>query len=221
MNILLEEQHGAYWPLKQCAKDLRRRENRILVSQRTAELIAKLAPRRTVCVQAGGHVGLWPRELAKAFDTVYTFEPEQANFAALTRNCDAHNIYAARGALGDKRGPVAIDKGAVSGLHRIHMDPDGPAAGEIPQYQVDDLGLRDCAAIVLDVEGFELPALVGAYKTLQRFRPLVVVEAIDKHANALGFPGLAVLEQLLVDALGYCRSQPLIGADRVFQHSGR
>jgi FkbM family methyltransferase len=219
VNVLLEEQHGAYWPVNQCARDLRRRESRVLQAKRTAELVTKLASRRTVCVQAGGHIGLWPRELAKTFDAVYTFEPERDNFAALARNCDAHNIYASRAALGDKRGPVALDRGAVSGLHRIRMEAEGVAAGDIPQHQIDDLQLRDCAAIVLDVEGFELPALVGAFRTLKTFRPLVVVEAIDKHARALGMPGLETIEQLMI-GLGYSRSQPLIGADRVFQRAG-
>lgn len=217
MNILLEEQHGAYWPVGQCARDLRRRESRVLTATRTAELIAKLAPRPTVCIQAGGHVGLWPRELAKTFDVVYTFEPEQKNYAALARNCDAHNIYAARGVLGDKRGPVSLDLVAVSGLHRVRVDE----RGSIPMYQIDDLRLPDVAAIVLDVEGFEYPALMGAWLTIRQSHPLIVVEAIDKHAAAIGQPGFAKVEQLLVEHHGYNRPQALIGADRVFQPPAR
>jgi FkbM family methyltransferase len=215
VNVLLEEQHGAYWPTNQGARDIRRRESRVLVAKRTAELIAKVAPRPSVCVQAGGHVGLWPRELAKTFDAVYTFEPERDNFAALARNCDAHNIYAARGALGDKQQMLGLERGAVSGLHRVRADEPG----SILQYRIDDLGLADCAAIVLDVEGYELPALAGAWNTLRRYRPVVVVEAIDKHAAAHGLEGIAAIENLL-RSLGYGASQVLIGADRVFRFGG-
>lgn len=209
--ILLEEQHGAYWPLGQGAKDIRRREHRIRASERTAELIAKLAPRRSVCVQAGGHVGLWPRELAKVFDAVYTFEPDLENFTALARNCAARNIYAVRGALGASQRMVGLERGPVSGLHRVRADQ----TGDVPMQRVDGLGLDDLAALVLDVEGYEEPALVGATTCLKRFRPLVVVEAIDKHASAHGLAGFCAVERFL-RGLGYGPSQPLIGADRYF-----
>ena len=44
--------------------------------------------RRRVCVQAGGHVGIYAVALAEHFDRVYTFEPEPENWECLCANLE-------------------------------------------------------------------------------------------------------------------------------------
>lgn len=135
---------------------------------------------RQVAVQAGGHVGVYPAALAAEFDTVYTFEPEHRNFECLVRNVP-RNVFAARGALGDKRGCVELRvHGKCSGGHSIG------GAGRTPLYRIDDLALTACDALFLDLEGFEVHALRGAVKTISAFRPLVVAEE-NKKLRGQGF----------------------------------
>lgn len=129
---------------------------------------------RAVALQAGGHVGAVPLELAKRFQRVYTWEPELRNFQAMVRNTDGiEGIYPARGCLGDGRGCVAVDvQPTVSGGHQTRAG----AVGEVPCYRIDDLGLDACDLICLDTEGYEMIALRGAIETVEKFRPLLVIE---------------------------------------------
>lgn len=136
---------------------------------------------RRVAIQAGGHVGTWPVFLAAHFDTVYTFEPIGENFDCLTRNIAAHakvpdSIFAARGALGNKRGPIdMVLSGKSTGQHRARY-PAERNLGSVPVYRIDDLALPVVDAIFLDLEGFEIHALRGAIETLKAHRPIVMAE---------------------------------------------
>lgn len=129
-----------------------------------------------VVVQAGGNCGLWPRELGKRFSTVYTFEPDPVNFRCLCANSPDEHIFKFNAALGYERGPVSLNLRPDNvGAHTVS------GTGNIPVMRIDDLALRECDLIYLDVEGFEERVLLGAAETLAVHRPVVVVE--DKGAG--------------------------------------
>lgn len=166
----LERARGWLWPAGFAVH-----ANRYLRSVRHLERFLSMLPgdRRRSAVQAGGHAGVWPGRLADVFAAVYTFEPDAANFAALVENTGHRdNVYAARGVLGDERGPCAIRVHAGnSGGHHIR-----PGRGDVPTWRVDDMGLPDCDALVLDCEGGELRAVAGARDTIRATRPWILVE---------------------------------------------
>jgi hypothetical protein len=59
---------------------------------------------------------------------------------------------------------------------------------------IDGLGLHRCDFILLDVQGFEVPVLEGARKTLAEFHPLIAVEndeSTDEIQTLLGAFGYA------------------------------
>lgn len=165
------EDFGVVWPACD-GDDLNFRITRLAAARAAASQIAASVTSHRVCVQAGGHIGLWPRELSARFETVYTFEPDAANWACLVENVTAPNVFMARGVLGAKPGGVSLTRHKdKSGIWRTV--PGGP----IPTYTIDGLGLTSCDAIVLDVEGDEWSAIQGAMGTIQRFHPLVWFEA--------------------------------------------
>jgi FkbM family methyltransferase len=169
---------------------------------------ARLSRRRS-CVQAGGHIGIWPRVLSGVFAHVYTFEPEAENFACLTRNAPAGNVYAARGFLGDRHGGHALEHhGSSTGGHQVG------ASGPIPTWMVDDLALKDCDAMFIDVEGFEAWVIMGAMKTIARCRPLLVLEENKQMLRRGRVYG--DLERMLAPA-GY-RLLARVGEDVVLGH---
>ncbi len=149
-----------------------------------AELALAHCKRRRTAIQAGGHIGTWPVMLAGLFDTVFTFEPEAANFTCLVRNLDDRqltNVFSARGVLGHRRRPVGLLVSPKStGQHRV-----GEGA-RVPSYRIDDLGLDDVDAIFLDVEGSEINALRGAERTIEKCRPVIMAEE-NRRARNQGF----------------------------------
>jgi FkbM family methyltransferase len=153
-------------------------------------------PQKRACVQAGGHIGVYPKILSACFERVYTFEPEHENFGCLVRNVPAENVYAARAALSDRHGGVEfIHHGKSSGGHQI-----GNGSGPLPRLCVDDLALEDCDALFLDVEGYEIRVLRGALATIAKCHPLIVAEE-NKKVHGRGFE-YGDIEKLLTP-LGY------------------
>jgi len=125
-----------------------------------------------VVVQAGGHIGMWPNEFSKHFKTVYTFEPDHVNFKCLTLNAKAANVIKAQGVLGSSPGMVNLTRN-IDNSGASYVD----GVGNIPTYRIDDLNLTACDLIQLDVEGWELNAIVGAEKTIEKFSPVIVIES--------------------------------------------
>jgi FkbM family methyltransferase len=132
----------------------------------------------SLCVQAGGNQGMYPRLLSEKFGTVITFEPDPLNFHCLVNNCQKDSIIKINGALGNSHKMVKLKRGSMSntGTHTIRDH------GEITtiQFMIDDLALTSCGLIALDIEGYELYALQGAVKTIETFKPVIIVERLKQ-----------------------------------------
>jgi FkbM family methyltransferase len=129
-------------------------------------------PGRGVVVQAGGNVGILANSLSQHFGHVYTFEPDEDNFTCLDHNVVARNVTKRRAALGaSTECGVSLEKlPANCGSHNVN------GVGNIPVATIDGLDLGACDLIVLDVEGYELFALRGAERTIDKYRPTVILE---------------------------------------------
>lgn len=125
-----------------------------------------------VAVQAGGNCGIWPKAMGEKFRVVYSFEPDPMNFRCLCANAPAENIFKFNAALGHKHGLVDLCRRPENvGAHFVFGN-----ACEIPMMRIDDLQLATCDLIYLDIEGYELHALMGATETIKASSPVVVVE---------------------------------------------
>ena len=135
-------------------------------------------------VQAGGHQGLYPRCLSEIFKEVYTFEPHPTNFACLYANCLKDNIHKFNSALGKEPGTLMLEEVGTTGQHRIWDETVNRPVYPIPVYRripvpittIDSLELKECSLILLDVEGHEIEALMGANNTISKYRPGIIVE---------------------------------------------
>lgn len=135
-------------------------------------------------VHAGTFFGdMLPSFSRKCPGTVYAFEPVLENYV-LARLCvlenDLANVALHHAALGERIGVARVETHTQSthrgGASRI------AAAGQLTTVTtIDSLGAPDVNVIELDVEGYELPALQGAAATLDRCRPVVLVED-NRHA---------------------------------------
>jgi len=173
-----------------------------------------LTSRRRVVVQAGGHLGIWPKFLSRYFVSVWTFEPSPALFPRLVANAPEDNIYRVQAALSDTHAGVTLSDARRDGKlgpgHEGLTHVAGP--GPVPSLRLDALKLAELDLLCLDLEGWELYALRGAIDTLTRCRPVVSVE-INKQAALAGVDPADV--RALLAALDYGPAATL-GSDEVF-----
>lgn len=142
-----------------------------------------------VCIQAGGACGMYPRLLAETFKEIYTFEPDPLSFHCLVLNCQLDNVYKYHAAIGDSHDIVKLHRKNLQNVGENVISDKGDYS--VPTLMVDDLGLRTCDFIQLDVETYELNALKGAHLTIKRCNPVISVENgnddILKFLQTLGF----------------------------------
>ena len=196
--------HGWHCP------DLLSGPGNYLGKNKDAELALQRLTGNRTAIQAGGHIGTWPVYLAPRFDRVMTFEPEPQNFACLELNLADRgiaNVTARRGVLAHK-----------AREHRLHLSPKSTGQHRIGKgivvegFTIDGLELADVDAIFLDVEGYEVAALRGALRTIERSRPVIMVEE-NRRARDHGFQ-LGDVGRLL-HPLGY-RKVAEVNEDLVF-----
>jgi FkbM family methyltransferase len=146
---------------------------------------------REMAVQAGCHIGLWATYLADHFDKVRTFEADPVNLqcaAANTNNIRAGNVVLRDAALSDRVGTLPWYRSlSNTGKHRPNVLGRGKTDSTVDAVTVDSLDLPACDLICLDIEGYELAALKGSTATIDKYRPVVLVEDLP-HAPWHGLP---------------------------------
>lgn len=165
------------------------------------DYVMRMVPGRSVVVQGGGNLGIFPKRLAQEFEAVYSFEPDPFCFLAMVYNAPEPNIIKIQAALGCERQRVSTCTERRDGKP---LDHEGithiKGTGIIPTILIDDLALPVCDLIYLDLEGYELYALRGAVETIKRCRPVLAIE-INK---SLAFIGLTKTEvKNLILSFGY------------------
>jgi len=142
-------------------------------------------------VHAGTYFGdFLPAISAACQGKVWAFEPNHENFrcarVTLLLN-DLANVSLTRAALGARSenrrlltvDPDGLPRGGASTL----LSDEAPSSGQVevvPVVCIDDAVPPDrpVSIIQLDVEGHEAEALAGALRTIERCRPVIVVEVL-------------------------------------------
>jgi FkbM family methyltransferase len=125
-----------------------------------------------IFVDVGANVGVHSVRAASWDMKVYAFEPNPLNLALLKRNVEINGLpmnilpYA----LGAKTEKVHLSPNAA--LSRI-IEKDGM---DVEMRTLDSFELPGVDLLKVDVEGYELEVLKGAKNTLEKFRPVIMIE---------------------------------------------
>jgi FkbM family methyltransferase len=112
------------------------------------------------------------------------FEPHPNHFAVASYNCqDYTDIALVNAAVSDSAGDVILtdfDVDKVTNYGEV-KSPDDAEQKTItsPSVKLDDINLSGCTLIKIDVEGNELRVLKGAEQTIEKFKPVILYEAMD------------------------------------------
>jgi FkbM family methyltransferase len=146
--------------------------------------VRTIAGRGRTFVDVGSHIGFYTMGLAPGFERVIAFEPSRFQYGWLRRNAALNaydHVVCEHAALGDTPGTGMLNVLSYEGgLNSLVPE----VAGErtiLDQYAVpvevlDDRNLTDVDLLKIDVEGFEIPVLRGAARTIAASRPVILIE---------------------------------------------
>jgi FkbM family methyltransferase len=155
-----------------------------------------------IVIDAGASLGdhtLTYAKLVGPTGRVLAIEPEELSFEALKLNFDRwQNVICVRAVLSDSDGYFKIHREAnVGGSHVSEF------GSNVRSLQLDEYlnSLTACHLIHLDVEGFEVRALNGAWEIIKKFRPAIVLEINHAALAKYGYSEQAVAT--LLNTFGY------------------
>ena len=134
-----------------------------------------------VAIDVGANIGALTIPMARLVGEhgkVHAFEASRVNFELLQRNVQQNNLVEATElyylAASDHAGRIKVDR--QSALHAYCRPDINVGEFEIACITIDDLGLKRCKLIKIDVDGHELEVLNGAVETIARCRPVIYIE---------------------------------------------
>jgi len=202
------ERGGVHWRLNtQCVVQRRLYYHGGFDKNELGELTKRLG-RGSVFLDVGSYFGYYALEVAQRMGdgvTVHAFEPAPNNFKQLMGNValngyatlKAHNV-----AIGDVEGAVGFEGApeANGGTGRIVESSGGPDVEKVRCVTLDGFveaeGITRVDGMKIDVEGAETRVLAGGRRTLERFKPTLVVEYNPPCLQRYGTEPEALLRQL-------------------------
>lgn len=176
-----------------------------------------------VALDCGANIGVHTIEWARymtGWGSVTAFEPQERIYYALAGNIAINNCFNARAvqaAVGAQAGVIqapVLDYTVPTSFGSFEVKPaavpefigqaidyqDGPKA-DMQVVAIDDMTWDRLDFLKLDVEGMEGEALDGARRSIEAFRPIMLVEHIKAPEGSL---------RTLLESLGYhCIMTPI------------
>jgi FkbM family methyltransferase len=189
-----------------------------------AAALEPFLPEGAVCCDIGAEYGLYTLTFARRPGTrVVSFEPLPGPNAFLTRMLrwlGADNVELHRHALGDapRSGSMSLPRRRGLPVHgRAFLADEADGLGPNVEFAGEQLlpvtvstldavleerGVDRLDLIKLDVEGYEPAVLRGAARSIERFRPVLLVEIEDRHLAKFGADAAGVVEQMQAHGYG-------------------
>lgn len=150
-------------------------------------------------VDIGANCGIWTKTLSRCFALTTCFEPNPECHEAFwlnnprTADVNETKIVLHPYALGHERGEIRLNTQLRStGFTRA--DPQGDFVTR--QAPLDDFGLDEVDFIKIDVEGWEHLVVKGGAETIQRCRPVLIVEQKPDNAERHGLKQFGAINLL-------------------------
>lgn len=155
-----------------------------------------------IIIDCGANIGTHTIPFGKmttGWGKVYAIEAQEKLFYALAGNIVLNNLFnikAINAAVSNEDGLMTIPepdyaKAASFGSFELIKNEQTENIGqfvdyskttlEIPKIRLDQLKLKRCDFIKMDVEGMEVMALKGALETIERCKPLMCIEFIKSN----------------------------------------
>jgi len=162
-----------------------------------------------VVIQAGGNCGMYPLLYTSFFKNVYTFEPDPLSFFCLVNNCQIPGIIKFNCGLGETHniGTINAIVPGNCGMNQIEIFEGDVFEQTIPVVPLDSFSFQNVKLIQFDLEGYEPKAIKGAVKTIEKHKPMIILECDYKKVKEV---------KELMKSIGYKSYKQITRLDTVF-----
>ncbi|WP_226678953.1 FkbM family methyltransferase [Mesobacillus jeotgali] len=141
-----------------------------------------------VVIDVGANIGNHSIFFGKICDAkhVYSFEPANETYNILKKNIEinhlSHKMTSINKGVGRTvgNGDIVIQDSSNLGMNKINFNPEGSiqivSLDHFFDHKVDQIDL-----IKIDVEGMGVEVLYGALELIEKFKPLIYIEAESEH----------------------------------------
>jgi FkbM family methyltransferase len=158
----------------------------------TDTLVKRYAKPGSVVLDIGAYVGTHAMFMSKCVGPqgkVYAFEPQPKSFRELFMNMKLNNIsnaFLKNMALGKEEGKVELSliPQGNEGMASCY----GGSGVFVEMNTLDSFKLNNISLIKIDVEGMEDEVLAGGMKTIQKNRPVLIVEILGRRGREAVYP---------------------------------
>lgn len=162
----------------------------------------KYVKNKALAIDIGSHVGLWAYFMARDFNHLVAFEPMQEHIDCWKLNmAEKNNVELHNCALGADHGKVYIGTRTQGSSGDTGIVQLGLAENLVEIMPLDALNLQNVGFIKIDCEGYEANVLKGAEETIERCKPVIVVEQKGNMSEQYGIEPLEAVRWLM--AMGY------------------
>jgi FkbM family methyltransferase len=153
-------------------------------SEGECEVFRQIVRRGSTVVEVGSNIGSHTVPLAQwagPEGKVIAFEPQRIVFQTLCANVALNsllNVHCLQQAVGSEPGSIVVP--------HINYQAENNFGGlglgsfthgeRVPLVTIDSLELQTCDLVKLDIEGMEREAILGAQRTIEKFKPALYVE---------------------------------------------
>jgi FkbM family methyltransferase len=142
-------------------------------------LMDYVVPSRGCFIDVGANVGMWTRFIAKKGYVVHAFEPDPRAYKQLKELAKSFpNVNVYPNALGEYNSEAKLNIHESSG-HDSFVFQGEDFIGRyktVPIRTLDSFNLKNVGLIKIDTEGYEVPILKGAERTIKENKPRLIIE---------------------------------------------
>lgn len=170
-------------------------------------IVKKMVKKGDYVIDIGANIGYYTLIMAKLVGEtgkVFAFEPDPNNFELLKKNVEYNgykNVVLFNQAVSNENGTLKLYYTQNGSISRTFDAGDGRRSMDIQAVRLDDVIKEKVDFIKIDIEGFEIMAMKGAYNILNTYHPTVISEFTPRDIAKLGFKAKDYLR--MYELLGY------------------
>ena len=136
-------------------------------------------------IDIGANIGMYSYCLSSQYEHVESFEPD-TKITNMLKATQLKNVRIHHTALSKKTGTktlyIPIENGELN-ISRASLEkhPVACETREINTKTLDSFNFVDVDLIKIDVEGHELDVILGARKTIKKYKPILIIEIEQRH----------------------------------------